>query len=58
MFHPFDELAIKPEILFIKCVYIISVRSKGIMQKIHLKKIVIFKSSGLMEPVVLLPGAE
>lgn len=63
MFHPSDELPIKTSVYYslykmCQCVFIISVRREDIMQKFHLKETVVFKPSGVMEPVVPLPGTE
>lgn len=64
VFHPSDELPIKTSTYYslykmCQCVCIISVRSKDIMQKkLHLNETVFFKPSGVMEPVVPLPGTE
>lgn len=63
VFHPSDELPIKTSIYYSlykmsQCVCIISVRSKDILQKIHLNETMVFKPPGVMEPVVPLPGTE
>lgn len=63
VFHPSDELPIKTSIYYslyemCRCVCVTSVRRKDKMQNPHLNETVVLKPSGVMEPVVPLPGTE